>query len=56
MLKTDIFEFDRKGTITLFYRINCKDFKRIKNMCVDHARRKKIKKPAEWDNTYQLVS
>jgi len=55
MLKTEIFEFDRRGTLTLFCRINCKELKRIKKMCINHARLKKIKKPAEWDKTYQLI-
>ena len=49
MLKTDLFEFDRHGIIKLLVRVNCHEIKRILNMCVNHARLKKIKKPYDWD-------
>ena len=49
MLKTDTFEFDRHGIIKLLVRVNDREIKRIRNMCTDHARRKKGKKPCDWD-------
>ena len=49
MLKTKLFEFNRKGQLTIFAEtISYARLVRILKMCVAHARRKKIKKPAEF--------
>ena len=49
MLKTSLFEFNRKGQLTIFTcNISYSLLVRIIKMCVSHARRKKIKKPSEF--------
>ena len=49
MLKTTLFEFNRKGQLTIFTcSISCSLLRRIIRQCVLHARRKKIKKPSEF--------
>ena len=48
MLKTEYFEFNRKGEVTLLVdKISYNNLIRILKMCVIHARRKKIKKPSK---------
>lgn len=49
MLKTNTFEFDRKGRLTLFVdRISHGNLMRIIKVCVVHARRKKTRKPVQF--------
>lgn len=45
MIKTESYEFDRKGRITIFGSVNAL---KVVKTCVLHARRKKIKKPSLW--------
>ena len=49
MLKTNLFEFDRRGRLTIFVEwIPFSLLERIMRMCVTHARCKKIKKPCKY--------
>ncbi len=49
MLKTQYFEFNRFGQLTIFAeRISYGNLIKIVRMCVAHARRKKTRKPAEF--------
>jgi len=46
MIKTNEYEFDRKGRITILD--GGVDVLQMLKDCVSHARRKKIKKPDKW--------
>lgn len=49
MLKTKFFEFNRFGQLTIFAeRMSYSNLIKIVRMCVQHARRKKTKKPVEF--------
>ena len=49
MLKTQYFEFNRFGQLTIFAeRMSYGNLIKIVRMCVAHARRKKTKKPIEF--------
>jgi hypothetical protein len=49
MLKTTLFEFNRKGQLTIFTcSISYSLLRRIIRYCADHARAKKIKKPFKF--------
>ena len=52
MLETKLFEFNRKGELTIFAEcISFNNLKKILKMCVAHARRKHTKKP----NAYRMI-
>ena len=57
MLVTNLFQFDRKGRLTIFAEtISYARLLRIIKMCVAHARRKKIKKPVKFRFIPTLVA